>query len=656
MAFSAMRNEREWTPDLLQALRTVADIFGSALERKGAQEAISETRNRLTGIVESAMDAIIAVDEQQHILVFNATAEKIFGCRVEDVLGQPLERFIPRRFRADHHCHIASFAETGVTNRSMGTLGTLWAIRANGEEFPIEASISQVKANGSRLFTVILRDVTERERAGRALRESEARFRLVANAAPVLIWMSGADKLCTYFNQPWLDFTGRRLEEELGNGWVAGVHPDDREKCLKAYNEAFDHRQNFRTEYRLRGHDGKFRWVDDIGVPRIGEDGSFNGYIGCCVDVDERVVAEQDLIKSHELNASILESIRSQMIMLDPEGTIVAATKGGSEFTATTRITPLDLVVGKNYFDLCRATVEAGDSDAAAMLAGVNAIYAGKRAYFEMEYDCISGIDQRWFLASVTPIRQTHGGVVISHQDITERKRHEQAIQDLTGRLIDAQEQERSRIARELHDDINQQVAMLAIELQQLEVSLPEGLSESRQTVQGIWKKTHLLSTEIQHLSHQLHSAKLEHLGIIPALRGLCSEFSQQHKIGADFHFRQVPPRLDSDISLSLFRVAQESLHNVAKHSQAKKVLLELVGTSGEIVLRVSDDGVGFDTDMPGNRTGLGMISMNERVRLVGGTLRVVSRHSLGTQVEASVPLSRQDRTSRSVFASRKSA
>ena len=656
MAFSAIRKERHWTPDLVQSLRTVADIFGSALERKHVEGAVSESRNRLTGIVESAMDAIIAVDEQQRIVVFNATAEKIFGCTMKETLGQPLERFLPHRLRGEHHKHIARFAETGVTNRSMGTLGALWAMRANGEEFPIEASISQVKAEGRRLFTVILRDITERERAGQALRESEARFRLVANTAPVLIWMSGPDKLCTYFNQPWLDFTGRCLEEELGNGWAAGVHPDDLEKCLETYNEAFDRRQSFRMEYRLRAHDGKFRWLLDIGVPRLGADGSFAGYIGSCVDVNERVIAEQELGKSHELNASILESLRNHVVVLDSKGTIVAATKRAEHLSATARIASLDLHVGDNYFEVCRANVEAGERDAAAALDGVRAICAGKRDYFELEYDYNSGIDQRWVSMSVTPLRASDGGVVISHHDITERKRHEQAIQDLTGRLINAQEQERSRIARELHDDINQQLAMLAIELQQLEVFLPEGSSEGRQKVQGLWQKTHVLSTEIQHLSHQLHSAKLQHLGIVPALRGLCNEFSEQHKIEADFQFRQVPPRLDSDISLSLFRVAQESLHNVAKHSHAKKVRLELVGTEEDVVLRVSDDGVGFDADMPGNRTGLGMISMNERVRLVGGTLSVVSRHSLGTQVEALVPLSRRDRTSRFVSAVRKSA
>jgi signal transduction histidine kinase len=243
---------------------------------------------------------------------------------------------------------------------------------------------------------------------------------------------------------------------------------------------------------------------------------------------------------------------------------------------------------------------------------------------------------------SVTPLKGGALGAVVSHQDITEQMRHERAVRELSGRLINAQEQERSRIARELHDDINQQVAVLAIELQQLERFLPEDSPEGHQKAQGLWKKIHGVSTEIHHISHQLHSAKLEHLGLIAALRGLCNEFSAQYKIRADFQAWQVPPALSPDISLGLFRVAQEGLHNVAKHSRAEKVRVDLIGRDDKVLLRVLDDGVGFDSDTITHQTGLGMISMSERIRLVGGTLSVSSKPSMGTQVEAAIPLSRR--------------
>jgi PAS domain S-box-containing protein len=140
----------------------------------------------------------------------------------------------------------------------------------------------------------------ERATAQTELRESESRFRIVADAAPVLIWMSGLDKLCTFFNKPWLEFTGRTLKQEMGNGWAEGVHPDDLEKCLKTYTGAFDARKPFVMQYRLRRHDGEYRWISDQGVARYDAQGNFAGYIGSCVDVTELMNKEEALREFEE--------------------------------------------------------------------------------------------------------------------------------------------------------------------------------------------------------------------------------------------------------------------------------------------------------------------------------------------------------------------
>ena len=151
--------------------------------------------------------------------------------------------------------------------------------------------------------------IEERVTGENKLRESESRFQIVADAAPVLIWMSGVDKLCTFFNKPWLDFTGRSIEQELGNGWTEGVHQDDFKRCLEVYTTAFDARQPFVMQYRLRRNDGEYRWISDQGVPRYDPQGRFAGYIGSCVDVTELVNKDQALRESEERMRVAAEAI-----------------------------------------------------------------------------------------------------------------------------------------------------------------------------------------------------------------------------------------------------------------------------------------------------------------------------------------------------------
>jgi signal transduction histidine kinase len=207
------------------------------------------------------------------------------------------------------------------------------------------------------------------------------------------------------------------------------------------------------------------------------------------------------------------------------------------------------------------------------------------------------------------------------------------------GRLIQAQEKERTRIARELHDDINQRMALLANEVERLIQAEGDGAKTERAgELREIWRLTNEIATDIQHLSHQLHPSKLHYLGLATAVRDLCHEFSRQHHIGVECNVQRLPGDLDEAISLSLFRTVQESLRNVARHSQAREAKVELTCKSGVIRLRISDDGVGFDPRRPENPLGLGLVSMGERLRSVGGQFSVWSHPGDGTQVEGTVP------------------
>jgi PAS domain S-box-containing protein len=319
--------------------------------------------------------------------------------------------------------------------------------------------------------------------------------------------MSGKDKLCTFFNQRWLDFTGRTMEQELGEGWTAGVHPEDLDRCLGLYSAAFDARVDFAMEYRLRRNDGEYRWIDDRGVPRFDSDGTFCGYIGSC-------------------------------------------------------------------------------------------------------------------------------------SDITERKTFESSMRALTGRLISAQEEERARIARDLHDDFSQRLALLGIELGQLSMNLPASALGARDKIHKMLHNMREMATDLHTLSHHLHSSKLEHVGLVSALKALCSEMGEKHQIEIHFSGPQSSSKLPKDVALCLFRVAQEALGNVIKHSGTKGAEVELSENEHGIRLHIQDSGRGFDINDQNPDAGIGLIGMSERLRLVGGRFMVRSEPRKGTEIFAEVPLS----------------
>ncbi len=223
--------------------------------------------------------------------------------------------------------------------------------------------------------------------------------------------------------------------------------------------------------------------------------------------------------------------------------------------------------------------------------------------------------------------------------DITERKRAEAALADVSRRLIDAQEQERNRIARELHDDIAQRLALLAVELEQLREDTPD-LPEIRRRVGELQKQASEIAIDTQSLSHELHSTKLENLGPVAAMRSLCQELADQTKVKIDFKSQDLSNPLPPEISLCLFRVLQEALHNSVKHSGAGHIEVGLWGKLDEIHLVVSDTGVGFDGEAVKVSRGLGLISMEERLRLLKGTISIESAPRCGTRIHARVPLS----------------
>jgi PAS domain S-box-containing protein len=244
----------------------------------------------------------------------------------------------------------------------------------------------------------------------------------------------------------------------------------------------------------------------------------------------------------------------------------------------------------------------------------------------------------RWIRWEIRPwwnLETMPGGILLLAEDITHRKQMEEALSDMTRKLVQAQEQERTRIARELHDDINQRLAMLVIGLGQLQGNP----SEIRSRVQELRKQTTDISNDVQALSHDLHHSKLEYLGVILGMKSWCHEFGERQGLQIEFKCPESQMSLPPEVGLCLFRVLQEALHNAARHSGVKRFDVQLREDSGEIHLLVSDLGRGFDLETAVQGRGLGLTSMQERIRLVNGMIEIQSKPMVGTTVHVSVPL-----------------
>jgi PAS domain S-box-containing protein len=222
-------------------------------------------------------------------------------------------------------------------------------------------------------------------------------------------------------------------------------------------------------------------------------------------------------------------------------------------------------------------------------------------------------------------------------EDITERKQAELERRELSRRLMTAQEAERRRIARELHDGIGQSLALLGIQVQR--AGQPSVAGKKNPGITDLCAKVKEIGTQVSHLSHQLHSSELEFLGLAVAVKGLCREFSEQYRVTVNCSCKHIPEGLDNDIALCMLRVVQEALHNIAKHSRATTVSVEMMANGREIALAIRDDGVGFDVNQVRGTRGLGLVSMRERMHLIGGQFQIKASLDGGTRIEARAPL-----------------
>ena len=576
--------------------------------------------------------------------VFNASP---IGMAVENLEGQPL--FVNPAF-----CSFLGFSEEELRNKHCVDFSPPedaqkdWALfqqlragsidhyqlekryfRRDGSLVWGSLSISLLKSNPSTLVLAMVEDITDKKKA------EEARFRhaAVIESSDDAIASGTLDGIIVSWNTGAQKIYGYTEAEAIGKPITMLVPPElphEENKILETL-KAGNRIEHFETVRVTKA--GKRIHVSLTISPIKDSTGRTVGISGIARDITERKLADEALRVSEErlrLAQQIARigsfewNIQTGMNTWTPELEAMYGLPPGG--FAGTQTAWENLLHPDDLAELLRRVDEA-------LKTGRPITAEWRVVWPDRSIHWIAGRWQVLMSQSGEPLRMA--GVNL---DITERRLAETALANVSRKLIEAQEQERSRIGRELHDDIGQRLSLLAVQLQQLQensVILPE----VRGCMGEFQKQITEIASDIQSLSHELHSAKLQYLGIAAALRGFCKEFGEQQKVEVDFTSHDLPSPVSPDISLCLFRVLQEALHNSAKHSGVGHFEVRFWGTSDEIHLTIKDSGAGFDREAAKDSRGLGLISMEERLKLVKGTLSINSQPKRGTTIHARIPV-----------------
>jgi len=527
----------------------------------------------------------------------------------------------------------------------------------------------------------------KRKQADEALRESEERFRVMADTAPVLIWMSGPDKLCTYFNRRWLEFTGRTMEQELGNGWAEGLHPEDHEHCLATYGSAFDTRRSFRMEYRLRQHDGEYRWVMDTGVPRYMPDGTFAGYIGSNVDITERKRVEETVRKIAEgVSASTSEDFLRSLArhlseVLGVDSVFVGRVAGDNHDRVKTVVAFMDGEIRENIeYDLentpCEEVMKSGLLSCAS---GVQSRFPRDQQLVEMEIESYLGMalrdstGQPFGLVSVMgrrPLKNIETAEallrIFTYRAAAEMER-QQAAESLQQTQLELAHVARvlttGELAATIAHEVNQPLTAMVANANAARRWLGNGnahFDEVREAIDDIVKDAHRASEVIGRIRALLkkgahRTAPLDMNEVIEEVAAITRNDCLGKRVSLRLELADGLPKVEADrvevqqVILNLIMNGVEAM--TGEHDSTRNLLVRSVREDSRTVLvEVRDSGVGitaesldrifdaFYTTKP-DGMGMGLSICRTIIEAHGGKLRAESNEGRGTTFRFTLPI-----------------
>lgn len=597
--------------------------FVDLTERKNAMEDLRESESRYRDLVEHSEDLLGTHRLDGRIVTINEAPCRRLGYTVEKVLKMNIQDLLAPKYKALYRQFVRRLLESGQAT------GLMVVVTRDGEERVWEYH-STLRSEGvaEPLIRGMAHDVTERFRAEQALRQSEAKFRLVADTVSSAIWLL-QDMRFVYFNKEFERLTGYSREEILSMDPWDLVEPDFRaENFARAQARLSGEPVPTRYHFAILTKNGEKRWLDFSAA--LTELNGKPAILASALDITAARRAEQE-IKEHAMYMEALISNLPLGIVIKDENQLVRFCNPAFEQMF---LYSQGEIQGKSLDDLIAPhdRHEAAQLSHAVQTGGVvHTVVRRLRkdgTYLDVEVHGIKVFSGKSFV-----------GAFAIYQDITDRRRSEEKLIMLRNRLARAQEEERARIARDLHDDAGQRLALLSIDLEQLKQTSMQIKSSLTEQLESLVKAASEITSDVHNVSRRLHPSQVELLGLAAALSNFCKDFAARNGMEIEFIEDQLPQRPAQDAALCLFRVAQESIRNVQKHSGTRRALVQLDEISGSIRLRVSDEGEGFDPDSADFAQGLGLLSMQERLHSLSGELFIHSRRGGGTCIEACIPL-----------------
>ena len=589
-------------------------------------------------LIDLLPDAVCLIHPNGRVLTANLQVVKMLGYATSDeLLANTFFEITPVEEHERIRMEISTAFKTGGIRNVECTL-----LKKDGTSLPVElnAAVSLGIDNQPVGLLSIVRDITERKKARSALQASEERFRQLAKHISEVFWMSDANKReIIYVSPAYEEIWGRSCSSLYASpqSWIKAIHPDDRDR-ISEHSVTLQICGHYDEIYRIIRPDGSIRWVHDRAFPIGKSDGTIHSIIGVAEDITKSQQAWDSLRESEARKNAIVQSALDSIVTIDHTGRIIEVNFATEKIFGLNR----SRLIGESVLGLIPAPFRTWFQNGLAnSFVGETGPLQGSR--FELP---IMRADGSNFPGELVVNCINLGGppmFTIYIRENTQQKRAEAELRLLPRRIIEAQEAERSRIAQELHDGINQLLASVKMRLRKVENGLPELRPALREILLRCDDLLVKALEENRRISQNLRPADLDNLGLAAACTSFCNEVQLRTNLLIQCRLISPARRLSPIIELNLFRIVQESVNNIVKHAGAKTVKLSLQIRRGLVTLKIQDDGCGFNTKAPqtgGPKThGLGLTNIRERARLLDGIFKVESKPGAGTIITVTAPI-----------------